>query len=335
MLSTQKKSVNKTEIKTDNKTDKEIDKKKEQTNLVNIINIETLTKDNLLVEHDKTTKIFTIKNRETIIGTFTAGQIFKYINPDIDNYLLDISLGTSIDVITKYLCKFENDELILISHLDSPITGNIDILTKIYRDLYDYEQTKLPLELEKIDINIREQVRFINREFIYTILLQIIKLFSSYTSSNTNINQQVKDLIIKYTIGAVYKLSTLVKNDIDYNLIQIKNLSDDMSNLNKIRENMQEQINIFKKDLEIENTKIDNIIMNLSSNNKEIPNIHGGNNSDNSTTIITSSDDLNSIINSNNKSNNKSNNNISKGITSSLLSNTSTTFMSNKINKKK
>jgi hypothetical protein len=240
-------------------------------NVINITNIETLGNNNLLVEHNKDTFTFTIKNRDTVIGTFSCGQIFKYLNQDIDNFLLDVTLGTSLDIIQKYLCKYENDELVLISHTESPITGNIDILVKLYKDLYEYESNKIPLELEKIDINIREEVRFKNREFIYTILLQIIKLFSSYTSSNIVINQQVKDLIMKYTIGAVYKLSVMVKDDIDYNLMYIKSLTSDMEDLNKIRNNMQGQINSFKESLEIENTKIDNIILNLSTSKTEIP----------------------------------------------------------------
>ena len=100
------------------------------------------------------------------------------------------------------------------------------------------------------------------------ILLQIIKLFSAYTTSNLQISQNVKDLIMKYTIGAVYKLSVMVKDDIDYNLSHIKDLTEDMSNLNKVRNNMNLQIDAISKAIEIENSKIDNIIMNMTNPTK-------------------------------------------------------------------
>jgi len=228
-------------------------RRKKETIINNIIVADTMGGNNLLVEHIKETHTFTIKNQNTTIGSFTSGQVFKYINPDIDNFLLDVTLGTSIDIITKYLCKLEDGEIILIPHTESPITGNIDILVKLYKDLYDYEQNKLSLE-----IDLPEQTRFRNREFIYMILLQIIKLFSAYTTSNLQITQNVKDLIMKYTIGAVYKLSVMVKDDIDYNLSHIKNLTEDMSNLNKVRKNMQSQIDAISNAIQTENTKIDN-----------------------------------------------------------------------------
>jgi hypothetical protein len=265
MLSTQKKDKS---IKDSSKEEKLEDKPKQQ-NIINIMNIDTLTNQNLLIEHNIKTHTFIIKNKTTLIGTFTAEQIFKYINADIDNFLLDITLGTSIDTITRYVCNMIDSNIVLISHTDSPITGNIDILVKLYKDLYDFEQTKMPIELEKLNENIREQVRFNNREFIYTVLLQIIRLFSAYTTSNININQQIKDLIMKYTIGAVYKMSIMVKDDVDYNLSYIKNLTHNMQNLNKIRDNMQEQINDLKKTMEIENTKIDSIILNMNSPQKQ------------------------------------------------------------------
>ena len=333
MLSIQKSKLN---------DEPKISEKKEQQqtqqhNTINIVNVATLDNNNLLVEHNHDTYTFTIKNRDNIIGTFTCGQIFKYLNQDIDNFLLDITLGTSLDIITKYLCKLNDDEIILISHTESPITGNIDILVKLYKDLYEYEQNKITIELEKINEEIREQTRFKNREFIYTILLQIIKLFSSYTSSNVNINQQVKDLIMKYTIGAVYKISVMVKDDVDYNLTYIKNLTVDMENLNKIRNNMQLQINNFKEALEIENSKIDNIIFNMTTTQMKYDQIGGNKNTTTSlststtqtTNNIENSDSnissVSSVSSENNYSHTPTNssvrsNNISRAISKSFLS---------------
>ena len=104
------------------------------------------------------------------------GQIYKFLNSNIDGYLIDVDLGVSIDIIRKYLINQTDDEFKLISHLESPITGNIDILVKIYQDLINYEKILENEYLHLNDVN-KEIVIANNKKFIYEILTFIIKLF--------------------------------------------------------------------------------------------------------------------------------------------------------------
>jgi len=272
MLSTQKPkhSSKKEDIKTvDNK------EQIEENQQINIVTVQRLTPDKYMVIHDKDSNKFIIKDNEVVKGFFTPAQIFKYLNDNVEGFLLDTDIITSKDVINNYICKQVDDTYELVPHTSSPITGNIDILVKLYKELVNFEQEKLQVEYEKLSSDVASSVRTINRDFIYTVLVQIIKLFSIYTSSQSVTNIQVKDLIMKYTIGAVYKLSVMIKEDLDINTVKIKSLTSDLENLKRIRENMNLQIEDLNKTLEVENTKIDEIILNMELNRQK-----GGGDSD-------------------------------------------------------
>jgi len=244
------------------------------TQPINIVNITNNISDNILVNHIPKEYKFILVNGPTTIGYFTIGQIYKFINPNIDGYLIDVDLGVSIDIIRKYLiCQTDDNEFKLISHLESPITGNIDILVKVYQDVINYEKILENEYLHLNEIN-KEIVITNNKKFIYEILTFIVKLFSIFSSSNTQISHPVRELITKYTIGCVYKLNNLIKNDLDDNIVNIMNIKTDLNNIKKIRENITNQLDELKQLLITENSKIDNIIENLT---KPQSPIKGGN----------------------------------------------------------
>ena len=283
---------------------------KQEKQPINVVNITNNIPDSILINHVPEEYKFILVNGPTTIGYFTIGQIYKFLNSNIDGYLIDVDLGVSIDIIRKYLINQIDDEFKLISHLESPITGNIDILVKIYQDLINYEKILENEYLHLNDVN-KEIVIANNKKFIYEILTFIIKLFSIFSSSNTQLSQSIKDLITKYTIGCVYKLNNLIKSDLDENILNIMNIKTDLNNIKKVRENITFQIDELKKLLSDENSKIDNIIDNL---NKSPMN---GGNDENKSSISTISN-ISTISQTPTINSNSNSKNISQSISQTL-----------------
>jgi len=228
MLST--KAPSKSETKTEiNKVNTDIaskdtfvvkDKINKDTTAHNIINIINPSGDNtILIDHDQANKKFILKSNGNVIGYFTAGQILKYLNQNVEGYLLSVDLNISQNIIEQYLIK----NGILLSHLESPITGNIDILIKIYKDVQLFiEESKA--ELEKLDDKSIEDIKKINKKFIYDILSLVVRLFTIFsgTVSQSTITPSLQTSILKYTAGAVYRLNTLLHDDVEIILEKIK-----------------------------------------------------------------------------------------------------------------
>ena len=231
---------------------------------INVVNIAKNDSNSLLVIHDKDTHKFIIKDNDTTLGHFTLGQIFKFINNDIEGYLLDVDLGISVELIKKYLLNIDNDNITIVSHLESPITGNIELLVKLYKDIQSYEE-KLNIEYEHLCENTKNLVKLKNKNFIYGILTHIIKLFATYTSTNKKLSDDTKTMIMAYSIGAVYKVNSMIKDDLESNLNKIISLNGDLSNLKQVRENMTEQILKLNKSIETQGEKINLLIHNLTT----------------------------------------------------------------------
>jgi hypothetical protein len=229
---------------------------------INVVNITKNESNNLVVEHDKVNHKFIIYDNSNILGHFTIGQIFKYINSNIEGYLINVDLGISVELIEKYLIKADNEEINIISHLSSPITGNIDLLVKLYKDIQSFEP-QLQIEYEHLNNITKNTVRLRNKTFVYNILTHIIKLFATYTSTNKKTSEETKSMIMSYSIGAVYRLNTMIKEDIDLIVNKVTVLSDDLGNLKQIRENMSAQMNKLQSTIATQNEKIDSLITNI------------------------------------------------------------------------
>ena len=259
------KSETKTEIKAKSETKSEIKFENNQPYVINN-NVNITPSSTLIVEHIGSEFKFIIKNSNNMIGFFTVGQVFKYINQDIENYLIDIDLTISAEIIQKYLYKIDSNDdsnlgYTLISHLESPITGNIDILVKLYSDIVACE-SKIQLEYTHLNDLTKKLVMKRNRKLVYNILSHIIKLFAIQTSTNVQ-NDTTRDLILKYTIGAQYKLSTMIQEDIDANIAII----DDYNNICLLRKNINLRMEKFNTYITAQSEKIDCLLSQLESIN--------------------------------------------------------------------
>jgi hypothetical protein len=282
---------------------------------INVVNIAKNDNNSLLVIHDKDAHKFIIKDNDTTLGHFTIGQIFKFINNDIEGYLLDVDLGISVELIKKYLLNIDNDTITIVSHLESPITGNIELLVKLYKDIQSYED-KLNVEYEHLCENTKSLVKIKNKNFVYGILTHIIKLFATYTSTNKKLSDETKTMIMAYSIGAVYKVNSMIKDDLDSNLNKINSLHGDLNNLHKVRENMTQHILKLQNSIESQGEKIDSLIQNLKSQvggvggvdssitDTTTTNTYSTNNTTNTTSIVSDNTNTNTNTNTISQTNN-------------------------------
>ena len=112
--------------------------------VVNNFNIVNTQIDKIVVEHNKDKSEFSFYNfNRQLIGSFNVLQLFKYLNNDVDTYLVGTHVGASEEVINKYIynsLKDVNNTCELISHIESPFTGNVELLIKLYADILKVEQ---------------------------------------------------------------------------------------------------------------------------------------------------------------------------------------------------
>jgi hypothetical protein len=232
------------------------------------INVINPTADNsILIDHDQVNKKFILKSNSNVIGYFTAGQIVKYLNQNIEGYLLSVDLNISQNIIEQYLVK----NGVLLTHLESPITGNIDILIKIYKDVQLFiEESKT--ELEKLDEKTIEEVQKTNKKFIYDILSLVIKLFTMFsgTVSQTKITSDLQTSILKYTAGALYRINSLLYDDVETLQEKVKLYKSDIDDLKSIKTKFNEKIQTFEDSIKLQNDKIDKIISNIKDTKQDL-----------------------------------------------------------------
>ena len=249
-------------------------------NNFNIIDNKTGGDSTIIVEHDKNTHEFTFKTvNKNILGSFNILQLFKFLNNDCESYLTDINIGTSDTIITKYLYNPTDNTFNtcdLISHLDSPFTGNIELLVKLYADIIKIED-KINEEILTKPREIAEKIKEKNNRFIYNILIRILKLANTLTEQFKN-DQSKRDILIKYSVGAAYKLSIMTQDDLSIKKMQYENIQTDIEKLKKIQETINSKLDLLNQTIEIENKNINVLITHLS--NKHI--MQGGNKSSSS-----------------------------------------------------
>jgi len=232
-----------------------------QPTVVNNYNIIQPTNDSIIVEHDKIKHEFIFKNNlNQLIGTFNIYQLFKFLNNDIDNYLVDIVLDTSDIIISKYIydpTKDINKEYELISHTESAFTGNIELIVKLYSDIIKIEGDLLEKMID-LPKEILEKIKTTNNKFIYNLLLRILKM-SNTLLTQPDIDISKKDILLRYSIGATHKLSTMTKEELEIKYLQYNELENDINKIIKIQNVLENKLDSLKQLIDTQKINIDNL----------------------------------------------------------------------------
>lgn len=257
---------------------------------------------------------FTI-NEKNVIHQFKCIELIKYITMSIcDDFLNNVHCNSQ--VIEKYICKIENDssgniKIILLTpnpNIESCFMGNIDMIMKLFKGIHEFETTRLDKELSSFTPIQKKKIIGIIKQLIYLILNHSLKLILTLSNS---INTHVKDnsnreLLLKYSVAIVYKLTGFMKDQIESKIVEYDELQNDLVRVGKIKLEMYKKINELNNSVNLQNKQINEIKNKLEFSASDMADMAGGTKNS-------------SINNSTSKSTSKSTN-MSKSESTNLLS---------------
>ena len=274
----------------DNTNNETVDIKSEEKKVINnknpninIITNNNVTNypssNNLMVEYIDNENKFTLyslhNNNKSLIGSFTGKHVLKYIitkfckfnNISVDT-LNDVDISMSEPIIEHYICKFENNGIFLLTHIQSSFMGNIEMILNLIKGISNYESS-----MDKSDKSYD-----IVHQFLYLLYNHSLKLIASISEmiKNDNTKEDLKKSLTKYSVAIIFKINNNIKNDLDNKKKHIKILQDDMVRLKNIKEGLTNKINNIEQEILHQNSNIDIIISEISKLNKT--HVHTGGN---------------------------------------------------------
>lgn len=240
--------------------------------VVNNYNIINKSTNLIIVKHDKEKNTFSFyDNSNNFIGAFSVLELFKYINKD-STFLIATNINSSKDIIEKYICVNKIDKCEIVSHLDSPFTNNIELMAGLYSDIIKVEEQLNSELVTKSDIEEITKIKNNNTNFIYELLMRILKLsnllIDQIDSNPANHNQ--KDTLIRYSVGALNKICKMTKDEILVKIMKIDTIDNKINKLEKIQQNIESQIASVDNKLEQQNKNILQILQIKQDENSTI-----------------------------------------------------------------
>ena len=228
------------------------------------------TKQELMIDYDeKEYKFKFYYTNKNYIGSFNVYQLIKYLTNIIcPEFLSGIEIGTSSDIIEKFVCvRNINDDgsinIVLRSHLESNFIGNIDILLKLYKCINYFVINKFEQEItaSKCEPNVSRNISNCIKQLIYLILNHSLKLIATISELIKNDNKKVdiSKILLQYSIAIMNKINTFTKIEFDKKINDAKIIED---NINKLQTTKS-----------VINNKMDKIHEVIQNQNKQLANI--------------------------------------------------------------
>jgi hypothetical protein len=253
--------------------------------------------ENIIIKFSQKDNNFIIYDKDKFLGIFGIPHIIKYITSKISNdFLKNIEYESSIEIIEKFFCKFDNnDNINLIGYLNSPIMGNIEIMMKIYSEINKFDQTILQTSIEKIESKpTKNNIIKAIRNLEYLILNHSLKLIVNISDAIKNdiSKNELKIKLVKYSIFIVNKINYIICDNISDTKTDILLLNAELEQIKNIKSGFENKFKKIENAIERQNLQIQKIINYI----------------DNSTDID-SDTDININIDSDTKKNTQNNNN--------------------------
>jgi hypothetical protein len=221
--------------------------------------------ENIIVKLSQKDNNFIIYEKDKLLGIFGIPHIIKYITSKISNdFLKDIEYESSIEIIEKFFCKFDNnDNIILIGYLNSPIMGNIEIMMKIYSEINKFDQTILQTSIEKIESKIiKNKIIKAIRNLEYLILNHSLKLIVNISDAikNDNSKNELKINLVKYSIFITNKINYIICDNISDTKTDIILLNAELEQMKNIKSGFEKKFKKLENAIERQNLQIQKII---------------------------------------------------------------------------
>lgn len=219
--------------------------------------------------NESSNKITIFDMRKTLLGEITSFGIIKYLSSSIYPTLFE-SYPSSSMTIEKYICDVQNVKseikINLLSHNQSPLMGNIEMLMKIYKIVHKCEKEQLNLELSHIQTEIiKKKIIGIVSQFQYLLLSYILKLIATISDAikNDKDKRELKDMLLRYSVACAYNMSNFMKTKIEEKIKDIETLQNDMVRMGKVKLEMYKKIEDLTKSVISQNVQIQDLTKKL------------------------------------------------------------------------
>jgi len=223
----------------------------------NNINIEVVRPDTsqIIVEHQIITdtglcKFIFYDKQKRLIGSFSSVQLIKYITSIFDNsFMQHTDMGNSVPLIETYVCtinqKSYNFEL--KNHMQSPFMGNIEMILKMYSSINLFEKKHLIDEINMCKIDTKSKTKILNiiRQVSYDILNHLLKIINNISDviKNDKTKTALKNKLLSYSVVITNKITSYVKEEMDYQISKYSDMQNDMMRIGTIRIKMDKKVN--------------------------------------------------------------------------------------------
>ena len=247
-------------------------KQQEESKTPIVINVQQNNEDMTVVETDHKNKKFLFYDKSrNFLGSFDVKEYVKYVTFNVTTeFLQGTDETTSKFVIEKYICKRnDNDKtLVMLNYFESPFMGNIETLIKFYNFLYDYEQTSFRTDLQHLKQKDADDIVLAFNKSTYALMSHMLRIIASIATKLTSEDTKIRDSVLRYSVAVVYRLSKLVKDDIDKRISEIDSMKKRLVELETNKKQIVDKIDAFQRTIEKQNNYIDIIFRHALTKNQ-------------------------------------------------------------------
>ena len=219
--------------------------------------------DMIIIKHSSYKFMF--YSNTSVIGSFTIPQLLKFINRKYDHILPSVKTDVSYDIIRKFVCTTidtsTGTEIKLASHIESSFMGNIEMVIKLYFDTTNFLNLSNDEEIVSLK---NDNLAMCNvKQIQYLLLNKILKLetYISDVIKDDPAKQELKQKLLRYGVGAVYKIAGMARDDINKKSNEIQILQNDLIKLSKIKLTMYEKMKQLQDNIDSQTKYFESLIM--------------------------------------------------------------------------
>jgi hypothetical protein len=223
---------------------------------------------NMIMLEVKDEKFLFSDNNRVFLGSFNGEELLKYIIcKSVPSFLSNVNSSNSKEIIEKYICTVETEKTSnsfkynIINHLDSPFTGHVEMLVKLYKQIDEFEKTKLNNELSLLPEHYADKAKKTYYSFILVLLNHILKIISILSDIiKNNGDKTLYDKLLRYSISITYKISTITKTQITEKLNLLDKFLSEKNKLHNIQQILSERIEELEETLTEQDIKISRLV---------------------------------------------------------------------------
>lgn len=235
-------------------------------------------KDKILVSYEENNgnpEFIFYNNKNSLLGSFNILQLIQYLSTPYyknnDNNDIPFQIIKNL-IFTINIEKDNHDiEIKFKSYMESPFTGNLEMLLKLSSGMKNYENN-IESELLKIENdNIRKKIKLIIKQFNYCLLNHMLKIIHSISQEikNDPTKSEIKEKLLKYSLGINFRIGTYIRNQLENQIEQNKKIGDNMISLLDVKKKILNKIDNLENTILKQNDKIDNLLNKLDSSKEK------------------------------------------------------------------